>query len=243
MYARNFQITGAARRRQHLVPVLHDGVQSCCRRSSRRALRPEQERGGVLAHPAAGRSAPPGELDGGGDGGPSMNDAMVRIEDVHKRFGQLEVLKGVTFDVARARSSSSWGRAAPARARCCGSSRISTSSTRGRIYVDGQLVGYEERGGQAARARRPRRRRRRRAEVGMVFQRFNLFPHLDALGNVDDRADEGARRRRSGSASSGRRSCCGRSGSATSCTRTRRSSPAASSSASPSRGRWRWTRR
>jgi polar amino acid transport system ATP-binding protein len=53
----------------------------------------------------------------------------------------------------------------------------------GRIYVDGELVGYRERNGRLVEDRE-REVARKRAAIGMVFQRFNLFPHLTAMGNV-----------------------------------------------------------
>jgi polar amino acid transport system ATP-binding protein len=53
----------------------------------------------------------------------------------------------------------------------------------GRIYVDGELVGYREKNGRLVEDRE-REVARKRAAIGMVFQRFNLFPHLSALGNV-----------------------------------------------------------
>ncbi|MCH6555564.1 MAG: amino acid ABC transporter ATP-binding protein, partial [Chloroflexi bacterium] len=53
----------------------------------------------------------------------------------------------------------------------------------GRIYVDGELVGYREKNGRLVEDRE-REVARKRAAIGMVFQRFNLFPHLTALGNV-----------------------------------------------------------
>jgi len=53
----------------------------------------------------------------------------------------------------------------------------------GRLYVDGSLVGYQERGGRLHELRE-REVCRRRTEIGMVFQRFNLFPHMTALENV-----------------------------------------------------------
>ena len=55
--------------------------------------------------------------------------------------------------------------------------------TAGRLYVDGKLVGYNERGGKLYEMK-PRDVAKQRREVGMVFQHFNLFPHLTALGNI-----------------------------------------------------------
>jgi polar amino acid transport system ATP-binding protein len=55
--------------------------------------------------------------------------------------------------------------------------------TAGRLYVDGELVGYEERGNKLHELH-PKRAAQQRREIGMVFQRFNLFPHMNALENV-----------------------------------------------------------
>jgi polar amino acid transport system ATP-binding protein len=112
-----------------------------------------------------------------------MNDAMVRIDGVHKRFGRLEVLKGVTFDVARGEVVVILGPSGSGKSTLLRLISHLDELDRGRIYVDGRLVGYEERGGKLHRLS-DRRASLARADVGMVFQRFNLFPHLDALGNV-----------------------------------------------------------
>ncbi len=113
-----------------------------------------------------------------------MNDAaMVRIEDVHKRFGRLEVLKGVTFDVLRGEVIVILGPSGSGKSTLLRLISHLDELDRGRIYVDGKLVGYDERGGRLHRLS-DRQASLARANVGMVFQRFNLFPHLDALGNV-----------------------------------------------------------
>ena len=81
-----------------------------------------------------------------------------------------------------------------------------------------------------------------REHIGMVFQQFNLFPHLTAKGNVM-LAQQRVLKRSKAEADAHRRRAAGRrSGWATRSTTSRRNSPAASSSASPSRARWRWTR-
>ena len=54
----------------------------------------------------------------------------------------------------------------------------------GRLYVDGELVGYRAEGRQALRAARTARSPLKRRDIGMVFQRFNLFPHMTAIENV-----------------------------------------------------------
>ena len=103
--------------------------------------------------------------------------------------------------------------------------------------MDGDLVGYRERGGKLHEMRDKEVAAQRRA-IGMVFQRFNLFPHMTALENVMEapvRVRAGAARRPPGS---GPPRCSSGSGSATRWTTTRASSPAASSSGWRSPGRW-----
>jgi len=113
-----------------------------------------------------------------------MNGAMVRIEDVHKRFGRLEVLKGVSFDVARGEVVVILGPSGSGKSTLLRLISHLDDLDRGRIYVDGRLVGYEERGGKLKKLS-DAQASLARADVGMVFQRFNLFPHLDALANVN----------------------------------------------------------
>ena len=115
-----------------------------------------------------------------------MTDAgtpMVRAEAVHKRFGRLEVLRGVSLTVGRGEVFVIIGPSGSGKStflRCI--NHLETIDA-GRIHVDGQLVGYREVGGKLHELR-PRESAARRAEIGMVFQRFNLFPHMTALGNV-----------------------------------------------------------
>jgi polar amino acid transport system ATP-binding protein len=108
---------------------------------------------------------------------------MVSIQDVHKRFGKLEVLKGVTFDVAQGDVVVILGPSGSGKSTLLRLVAHLDRLDAGRIYVDGKLVGYEERGGKL-RELSDAAASRARADVGMVFQRFNLFPHLTAVGNV-----------------------------------------------------------
>jgi polar amino acid transport system ATP-binding protein len=108
---------------------------------------------------------------------------MVRIEGVHKRYHRIDVLRGVTFDVARGEVVVMLGPSGSGKSTLLRLISHLDAIDGGRIYVDGRLVGYEERGGRL-RALSDARAAAGRAEVGMVFQRFNLFPHLSALGNV-----------------------------------------------------------
>src|SRR5947209_8460048 len=111
--------------------------------------------------------------------------AMVKAEAVHKRFGRLEVLKGITLEVDRGEVMCILGPSGSGKStflRCINHlERIDA----GRLYVDGELVGYREADGRIYELRE-REIARKRAEIGMVFQRFNLFPHRTALENVSE---------------------------------------------------------
>ena len=108
---------------------------------------------------------------------------MVLAEDVHKYFGKLEVLKGIDLQVARGEVMCLLGPSGSGKStflRCINHLEQVTS---GRLSVDGQLVGYREKGGRLYELKEAETARAR-ADIGMVFQRFNLFPHMTALGNV-----------------------------------------------------------
>jgi polar amino acid transport system ATP-binding protein len=112
-------------------------------------------------------------------------DAMIRCEDVHKRFGRLEVLRGVSFDVAKGEVVVIAGPSGSGKSTLLRCINHLEALNKGRIYVDGQPVGYREVKGKFV-EKSEREVARMRASIGMVFQRFNLFPHLTALGNVVD---------------------------------------------------------
>ena len=112
-----------------------------------------------------------------------MNEPMVRVVEAHKRFGKTEVLRGVSMDVAKAETVVIIGASGSGKTtllRCI--NHLETLDS-GRIYVAGELVGYREQNGRVVEDREPEVARKR-AGIGMVFQRFNLFPHLSALANV-----------------------------------------------------------
>src|SRR5437899_7152565 len=112
-----------------------------------------------------------------------MDAAMVKAEGVHKRFGRLEVLKGVSLEVAPGEVMVLLGPSGSGKStllRCINHlEKIDT----GRLSVDGELVGYREVGDKLHELREAEVSRKR-AEIGMVFQHFNLFPHMTALENV-----------------------------------------------------------
>jgi len=108
---------------------------------------------------------------------------MFRAVDVHKRFGRLEVLRGVSMDVARGEVVVIIGPSGSGKTTFLRCINHLERVDGGEIYVDGELVGYRERNGRLVEDREAEVARKR-AAIGMVFQRFNLFPHLTALGNV-----------------------------------------------------------
>jgi polar amino acid transport system ATP-binding protein len=109
--------------------------------------------------------------------------AMVLAEGVHKRFGRLEVLKGINLQVQRGEVMCLLGPSGSGKStflRCINHLEKINS---GRLSVDGELVGYREKGGKLHELHE-REVGRKRAAIGMVFQHFNLFPHMTALENV-----------------------------------------------------------
>ena len=112
-----------------------------------------------------------------------VHDAIIDARDVHKRFGSLEVLKGITLQVERGQVACLLGPSGSGKStflRCINHLEKIDS---GMIRVAGRTVGYEERGGKLYELREKDVASQRRS-VGMVFQRFNLFPHMTALENV-----------------------------------------------------------
>ncbi|MEW5813183.1 MAG: amino acid ABC transporter ATP-binding protein [Actinomycetota bacterium] len=108
---------------------------------------------------------------------------MVKAELVCKDFGALKVLKGITLEVRRGQVLVLVGPSGSGKSTFLRCINHLETVTAGRLYVDGELVGYRERGGKLHEMK-PSEVARQRREVGMVFQHFNLFPHRTALGNV-----------------------------------------------------------
>jgi polar amino acid transport system ATP-binding protein len=112
-----------------------------------------------------------------------MSEPMVNAEGVHKRFGRLEVLKGITLEVMPGEVMCLLGPSGSGKStflRCINHLEKINS---GRLSVDGELVGYRQVGDKLHELRESEVARKR-AEIGMVFQHFNLFPHMTALENV-----------------------------------------------------------
>ncbi|MBI4571480.1 MAG: amino acid ABC transporter ATP-binding protein [Chloroflexi bacterium] len=108
---------------------------------------------------------------------------MVRCIGVHKRYGRLAVLGGVNLEVGRGEVVVLIGPSGSGKTTLLRCINHLETLDGGRIEVDGELIGYRETSGRL-REDSEREVARKRAAIGMVFQRFNLFPHLTALGNV-----------------------------------------------------------
>jgi polar amino acid transport system ATP-binding protein len=112
-----------------------------------------------------------------------MAQPMVKAEAVHKRFGRLEVLKGISLEVAAGEVMCLLGPSGSGKStflRCINHLEKINS---GRLSVDGELVGYRQ-VGEKLHELRESEVATKRSQIGMVFQHFNLFPHMTALENV-----------------------------------------------------------
>jgi len=110
--------------------------------------------------------------------------ALVEVRDVHKRFDQHEVLKGITLDVAAGEVVCVLGPSGGGKTTLLRCINHLEPIDRGTIHVDGEMVGYRLLPDGRLRREPDRVASARRARIGMVFQRFNLFAHLTALQNV-----------------------------------------------------------
>jgi polar amino acid transport system ATP-binding protein len=112
-----------------------------------------------------------------------MATPMVEAQAVHKNFGRLEVLRGITMQVAPKEVMCLIGPSGSGKSTFLRCINHLEKIDAGRLYVDGELVGYQQRGDKLYELR-DSEVCRKRSEIGMVFQRFNLFPHMTALENV-----------------------------------------------------------
>jgi polar amino acid transport system ATP-binding protein len=112
-----------------------------------------------------------------------VSEPMVKAEGVHKYFGRLHVLRGIDLEVEPGEVMCVIGPSGSGKStflRCINHLEKIDS---GRLQVDGHLVGYRQRGDKLHEMRESEVAAQRQ-EIGMVFQRFNLFPHMTALDNV-----------------------------------------------------------
>lgn len=112
-----------------------------------------------------------------------MSHAMVDARGVEKRIGHLDILRGIDFTVERGEVVSLIGPSGSGKSTFLRCINHLTKITGGYLAVDGELVGYR-REGNTLYELGERETAAKRAEIGMVFQRFNLFAHKTALENV-----------------------------------------------------------
>jgi polar amino acid transport system ATP-binding protein len=108
---------------------------------------------------------------------------MVMAEAVHKSFGRLEVLRGIDLEVDPKEVMCMIGPSGSGKSTFLRCINHLEKIDAGRLSVDGELVGYSQRGDRLYELP-DREVCKKRSEIGMVFQRFNLFPHMTALENV-----------------------------------------------------------
>lgn len=112
-----------------------------------------------------------------------MSTPMIEARGIKKHFGSNQVLKGIDLTVERGQVLCLLGPSGSGKStflRCI--NHLETING-GRLYVDGALMGFREKG-DALHEMKPNAIAKQRSQIGMVFQKFNLFPHLTALENV-----------------------------------------------------------
>jgi len=113
----------------------------------------------------------------------AMGDVMVRAEGVRKSYGHFDALRGIDLEVATGEVMCLIGPSGSGKSTFLRCINHLEKIDAGRLEVDGDLVGYRLHNGRLYELR-DREVCAKRAEIGMVFQRFNLFPHMSALDNV-----------------------------------------------------------
>nr|WP_280305614.1 amino acid ABC transporter ATP-binding protein [Nocardia neocaledoniensis] len=108
---------------------------------------------------------------------------MVLADRVCKNFGALQVLKGISLEVPRGKVLTLVGPSGSGKSTFLRCINHLEQVNAGRLYVDGDLVGYREKNGKLYEMH-PREAAIQRRDIGMVFQHFNLFPHRTALENI-----------------------------------------------------------
>ncbi len=112
-----------------------------------------------------------------------MSEKVVLIQKLAKSFGELQVLKGIDLAVDQEDVLAIIGPSGSGKTTLLRCINFLQPYDSGRVYIDGELVGYREDKGKLIK-RAESAVARQRAKVGMVFQQFNLFPHMTALENV-----------------------------------------------------------
>ena len=123
------------------------------------------------------------DTDGGVDAGQGARDVALLAEDIHKSFGTLEVLKGVTVSARRHDVISILGSSGSGKSTLLRCINMLEPPDKGRVVVGGEEIAMTVRDGRAEPADR-RQVERLRTRLAMVFQQFNLWSHMTVLENV-----------------------------------------------------------
>ena len=110
---------------------------------------------------------------------------LVQVRGLHKRYGEVEVLRGVDLDIRKSEVVCIIGPSGSGKSTLLRCIAALEPYDEGEVRIEGDLLGYTERNGHRVRASHGEINRVRR-NVGMVFQQFNLWPHMTALGNVSE---------------------------------------------------------
>ena len=112
-----------------------------------------------------------------------MAPPMISAQNVHKSFGQLEVLKSINLEVQAGEVACLLGPSGSGKSTFLRCVNHLDKATAGRLYVDGELIGYREKNGTLYEISE-KEAAEQRSDIGMVFQSFNLFPHRTVIENI-----------------------------------------------------------
>ncbi len=112
-----------------------------------------------------------------------MQDNLLKIEDLHKAYGTLKVLKGINLTLQPGEKVALIGPSGCGKSTCLRCVNYLETPTTGHIYLEGELLGEKQVNGKYSKMSE-KELARQRAGIGMVFQGFNLWPHLNVRDNV-----------------------------------------------------------
>jgi len=112
--------------------------------------------------------------------------AAVSVRNVFKRFGDTEVLRGIDLEVPAGKVTCLIGPSGSGKSTLLRCMAFLEEATSGSILIGGEPLGFDEAPGGKRMRLPPARIRAVRSQIGMVFQQFNLWPHMTALGNVSE---------------------------------------------------------
>ena len=119
------------------------------------------------------------------DRSPSADsDVVVKVVDLHKNFGDLEVLKGISMEVHKGDVLTMLGASGSGKTTLLRCINFLEEPTSGETYIDGRPMGFRVDDNGRRRHARQAEINALRSEIGMVFQQFNLWPHMTAFENI-----------------------------------------------------------